>query len=157
LRDHLFYFEYGGYPMLRYCRFIVLFLISTAACAVDRDAAQSWVAQDLVDCAAFYLLVGDLPGMETPGTTTDETQPSTDTQQVGLDAMQIATNYGNQRLLMVRLHLAMENMKRNLEENWQNVLTLRERNGANCPALMSAPEDRMAYYLSEREEETSAP
>jgi hypothetical protein len=131
--------------MARYCLlFALLLLLPAPGHSEDTGSARSAVAQELADCAAYYLLVSDLPGMQ-PETTAPIGEAA------GVRAMQIARLYGNERLLQVRLHLALEHMKLNLDQNWLAIMDIRDRYTDRCSALLSAPENRLTYWLDNPE------
>lgn len=131
--------------MARYRQLFTLLLsLPALAWAQDNITGRSETAQELADCAAYYLLVSELPGMQPDIAGAPIGEPA------GQRAMQIATQYGNARLLQVRLHLALEHMSLDLQQNWLAIVNIRDRFANRCPALLNAPENQFAYQSAER-------
>jgi hypothetical protein len=125
--------------------FAIVMLAPVPIAAAELQTAQSHVAQELADCSAFYFLLGDLPGAQ-------EAQESSITaEENGWRALQAAADFSNRETALVRLRLALLNIKEGLNGTWDNALVFRRR-FSDCGVLLDAPAGRISYWLEQEED-----
>jgi hypothetical protein len=125
-------------------------LAPVSIAAAELQTAQHYVAQELADCSAFYFLLGDLPGAQ-------EVQESPiAAEENGWRALQAAADFSSRETALVRLRLALLNIREGLSGSWDNALVFRRR-FSSCGALLDAPAARISYWLEQDEPAEPSP
>ena len=121
---------------------IVLVWQSTAA-AYDSERAINNYAHDLAQCAAYFMLVSNAPGL-------DEAT-SKKLWDSGMSLSVLSAQLTSEKLALARVELEMKTMQREMENTWDNLVIINNEYGYFCKDLAENPESRLQYWLNKQD------
>lgn len=119
------------------------FLLPLPLFAYESERAENNLAHELADCGAYFSLAAEAPGLD-PSTRKALTER-------GRIALVFSAKLTSEKLALARFDLALQGMKRDMENNWSNLSVANAKYGYPCQDLLKDPEARMKYWLEKQE------
>lgn len=119
--------------------------VCISAFAYDTERATVNLAQEYAKCAAYFLIAAE--GVRKLN--------SADPLVARLhaaesEALQRSINLSNEKVTEARVHLAIEDLKRQMDYNYSNMAILNAKYGNTCKTGLTNPKARIKYWLDKK-------
>ena len=123
---------------------IVLALASPATFGYDSELARAYFVHELVECAAWYGLVAEAPGLD------EITRIRF--RAVGTSLASTAADIATEPWALTQMNLAKTTIWREMRGSWNNYSTVDKKYGQPCRDLVTDPAARRKYWLNKHDE-----
>jgi hypothetical protein len=113
---------------------------SHTALGYDTERARAYFARELAECAAWYTLVAEAPGLDVT------TQIRF--RAVGTSLVSTAADIASERWAMTQMELATATIRREMGGSWNNYPVVERTYGQLCREVATDPAARRQYWLN---------
>jgi hypothetical protein len=119
---------------------IALAAVSHSAWGYDTERARAYFARELAECAAWYTLVAEAPGLDAI------TQIRF--RAVGTSLVSTAADIASEKWAITQMDLATTTIRREMRDSWNNYLVVEKKYGQRCRDVATDPAARRQYWLN---------
>jgi hypothetical protein len=132
-------------PCLVASLFSAAAFVCVPALAYDAQRAKVNLAQEYAECAAYFLIAAE--GVRKLN--------SADPLIARLhaaesEALQRSINLSNEKVTGARVHLAIDDLKRQMDYSYSNMAILNAKYGNTCKTGLTNPKARIKYWLEKK-------
>ena len=131
-----------SHPKSLRVRALVVIALAAAphsALGYDNERARAYFARELAECAAWYTLVAEAPGLDAI------TQIRF--RSVGTSLVSTAADIASEKWAMAQMELATKTIRGEMGESWTNFRIVDKKYGQHCRDVATDPAARRQYWL----------
>jgi len=117
-------------------------LLTSTAYSYDADRAQSNLASDFAECAAYYAM--SVEGLRRAGADT------TKAEEAIAAAYDLAVKFSNHEVTQARINLSIDEQKKLMNHDFSNIAILIDKYGKFCKELLEKPGNRLQFWLDKK-------
>jgi hypothetical protein len=143
LRSRQAMFRPSELSLTKSARALVLLALaaaSNAASGYDTERVRAYFARELAECAAWYTLVAEAPGLDAI------TQIRF--RAVGTSLVSTAADIATEKWAMTQMELATATIRREMRNSWSNYSVVDKKYGQRCREVATDPAARRQYWLN---------
>jgi hypothetical protein len=111
--------------------------------AYDADFAKRSLADEMAQCATFYMIVAEGPGLDKA--------TSKKMKEAGISLGHLSADMSTEKLALARIDLNTKTMMKEMDNSWDNLAIVLNKYAYLCKEVAEHPDARLKYWLDKKD------